>query len=153
MSDRTSGQPSTTAVSSLHPGSASGPVLRLSEPLSFWGGTDEAGTITDPHHPQQGAGLTGAVVLLHCGRGSSSSSSVLAELIRSGAGPAALVLAEPDGILTLGALVAAELYDRSMPIALVDPDTHASLPRDGYAEVDCGDEEGTLSIVSSQVAP
>ena len=38
----------------LVPGSAAGPVLRLDEPLSFWGGLDSAtGTIIDRLHPQQ----------------------------------------------------------------------------------------------------
>jgi predicted aconitase len=37
----------------LVPGAASGPILRLDEPLSFWGGLDSAtGTIIDRLHPQ-----------------------------------------------------------------------------------------------------
>lgn len=119
----------------LHPGSASGPLLRLTEPLSLWGGTDERGTITDTHHPQHGASLAGAVVVMRSGRGSSSSSSVLAELIRSGNAPAALVLREPDGILALGALVAAELYGRQLPIVVLDANSHDALPDHGDAEV------------------
>lgn len=138
------------AVTSLHPGAATGPLLRLTEPLSLWGGTDPDGTITDPHHPQRGASLTGAVVLMRCGRGSSSSSSVLTELIRSGRGPAALVLAEPDGILALGAIVAAELYGRSVPIALVAETAHGALPDTGVAEVDCGEEDGRLTLASPE---
>ena len=43
------------------------------------------------------------------GRGSSSSSSVLAEAIRAGTAPAAIVLGEADPILALGAIVAREL--------------------------------------------
>ena len=121
----------------LHPGTTTGPVLRLTEPLSLWGGTAADGTITDPHHPQRGASLAGAVVLMTTGRGSSSSSSVLTELLRSGHGPAAFVLAEPDGILTLGALVAAELYDVHLPIALVPAATHAALPDAGELTVRC----------------
>lgn len=131
---------------SLHPGTAQGPLLRLREPLSLWGGTDAAGIVTDPHHPQQGTGLAGAVVLMRTGRGSSSSSSVLAELIRSGAAPAGFVLAHPDGILTIGALVAAELYDRRLPIVLLDPSTHARVPDTGSARVTCGEEVANLDV-------
>ncbi len=37
-------------------GRADGPVLALSEPLSFWGGVDPAtGRIIDVHHPAHGA--------------------------------------------------------------------------------------------------
>jgi uncharacterized protein len=50
------------------------------------------------------------------GRGSSSSSSVLAEAIRAGTAPIAIVLFEPDPILALGAIVARELYGRTIPI-------------------------------------
>ncbi len=105
----------------LVPGEARGPVLVLSEPLSFWGGLDPAtGAIIDAHHPQLGAVVTGTVLVMPGGRGSSSSSSVLAEAIRAGTAPAAIVLAEADPIIALGALVALELYEASIPIIEVE---------------------------------
>lgn len=52
------------------------------------------------------------------GRGSSSSSSVLAEGIRAGTAPMAIVLLEPDPILALGAIVARELYGRTIPVVV-----------------------------------
>jgi predicted aconitase with swiveling domain len=64
------------------------------------------------------------------GRGSSSSSSVLAEAIRIRTAPAAIVMLEPDPIVALGALVAAELYAISMPVVVVSPETFEVL-RDG----------------------
>ena len=68
----------------LFAGSASGPVVRLDEPLSLWGGMDPAtGTVIDRRHPQSGEDLAGRVVLMPSGRGSSSSSSVLAEAVRA----------------------------------------------------------------------
>jgi uncharacterized protein len=114
---------------SLHPGTAAGQPLALDAPLSFWGGTDAAGRIVDEHHPQRGASLAGRVVALPAGRGSSSSSSVLAEQIRAGTAPAALVLTEPDAILMLGAWVAAELYDRRLPVAVLAAPAFAALCR------------------------
>lgn len=114
----------------LHPGSASGTLLRLDLPLSFWGGVDADGTIVDRHHPQAGQVVTGRVLAMTSGRGSSSSSSVLAELLRSGAGPAAVVLTEPDAVVALGAIVAAELYGTSLPVVLVPAGTFEEL-RDG----------------------
>ncbi|WP_436658852.1 aconitase X swivel domain-containing protein [Micromonospora sp. URMC 103] len=101
---------------SLHPGQASGVVLALDEPLSFWGGVDPCGVIVDAHHPQCGATIAGQVLAMQAGRGSSSSTAVLAELIRSGHAPAALLLAERDAILVIGALVAAEIYGITLPI-------------------------------------
>lgn len=102
-------------------GSAEGPALVLDEPLSLWGGMDpHDGRVVDAHHPQVGAVVTGTVLVLPAGRGSSSSSSVLAEALRLRTGPAAVVLAVADPILTIGALVAAELYGTVCPVVVVD---------------------------------
>jgi predicted aconitase with swiveling domain len=101
----------------LTPGTVTASVLVLDEPLSFWGGMDpHDGRIIDRNHPQHGQSLAGKVVVMAAGRGSSSSSSVLAEAIRLGTAPAGLVLGEPDAIVALGALAAAELYDVAVPV-------------------------------------
>ena len=100
----------------LSPGTATGELLVLGAPISFWGGVDSDGCIVEHRHPQYGTRLTGRVVAMTSGKGSSSSSSVLAELIRSKAAPAAILLECPDLILALGALAAGELYDRWMPV-------------------------------------
>lgn len=98
-------------------GRASGELLHLGEPLSLWGGLDpESGIIIDRNHPRCGERMTGRIVVMERGRGSSSSSSVLAEALRLGTAPAGFVLAEPDGILVIGALVAERLYGTSCPI-------------------------------------
>jgi uncharacterized protein len=102
-------------------GTAEGPALVLDEPLSLWGGLDpETGSIIDTRHPQRGANVAGRVLVMPAGRGSSSSSSVLAEAIRAGTGPAAIVLGEPDPILALGAIVARELFGTSIPVVVTD---------------------------------
>ena len=105
----------------LVPGEARGPALVLSEALCFWGGLDPAtGAIIDVHHPQRGAVVSGTVLVMPGGRGSSSSSSVLAEAIRAGTAPAAIILTELDPIIALGALVARELYGVSIPIVVLE---------------------------------
>jgi hypothetical protein len=115
-------------VRALVPGPAEGIALVLSAPLSFWGGVDaEDGTVIDRHHPQVGETVRGKVLVMPSGRGSSSSSSVLAESIRAGTGPVAIVLAEPDGILALGALVASKLYGRTTPVVVADDHTYRSI--------------------------
>jgi len=104
----------------LVPGGVTAHVLLLGEPLSFWGGFDpHDGRVIDRNHPQHGTVLTGQVVAMAAGRGSSSSSSVLAEAIRLGTAPAALVLGAPDAIIALGALATAELYGVHLPIVVV----------------------------------
>lgn len=109
----------------------------LTEPLSLWGGLDPAsGEVIDPHHPQRGANLSGRVLVLPAARGSSSSSSVLAEAARARVAPAALLLGEPDLILAVGAAVAEELYGAVIPVAVLAPEDLAEIP-DG-AEVSIG---------------
>jgi hypothetical protein len=108
-------------------GVASGPVLMLDEPLSFWGGLDSAtGTIIDRLHPQRGASVAGCVLMMRGGRGSSSCSATLAEALRLGKGPAAILMLERDAIVVVGAIVAAELYGLACPVALANgPDWEA----------------------------
>ncbi|HWD01724.1 MAG TPA: DUF126 domain-containing protein [Amycolatopsis sp.] len=135
---------------SVFPGTASGELLVLDAPLSFWGGTDLEGHIVDEHHPQRGAVLTGRVVALPRARGSSSSSSVLAEQLRAGTAPAALVLTEPDAILMLGAWVAAELYGVRLPIAALAEADYALLAAGaGRARVDADAEVARVSMLSA----
>ena len=101
-------------------GEATGPVLVLDEPLSFWGGLDaETGQIIDQRHPQVGVSVAGTVLVMPAGRGSSSGSSVLAEAIHAGTGPVAIVMLHPDEIVALGAVVADELYGETVPVVVV----------------------------------
>lgn len=108
-----------------------GTVLRLDEPLSLWGGLDpKTGEIIDRRHPQSGTIVTGRILVMPSGRGSSSASSILLESVRRGTMPAAIVLAEVDGILALGATVAREIYDRTPPIFIAPPDVFDRLQGD-----------------------
>jgi predicted aconitase with swiveling domain len=104
-------------------GAASGTVLRLPAPLSFWGGVEaETGRIIDRDQPHCGAALAGRVLVMPSGRGSSSASSVLAETIRNRTGPAAIVMARPDPIITAGAMVARALYGIVCPVVVAPID-------------------------------
>jgi predicted aconitase with swiveling domain len=111
----------TIVASVLVAGDASGELLVLDQPLSLWGGVDaERGVITSQRHPQRGASLARRVVVMPVVIGSSSSSSVLAEMLRRGTGPAALVLGHPDSILAIGSIVVGRMYDRGCPIVVLD---------------------------------
>jgi uncharacterized protein len=107
------------AVRVSAPGRADAAALVLTAPLSLWGGIDvETGNIIDRSHPQRGTSVTGRVLVLPGGRGSSSSSSVLAESIRRGTSPVGIVLEVPDPILTVGAIVARALYVVEVPLVV-----------------------------------
>ena len=108
-------------TSVLVSGKANGQPLVLTAPISFWGGVSpETGTIIEKRHPQFGAALARKVLILPAGKGSSSGSSVLAEILRNGCGPAAIILGAPDAILATGAMVAEALYDVVCPVIIVD---------------------------------
>ncbi|MBZ9775246.1 aconitase X swivel domain-containing protein [Mesorhizobium sp. CO1-1-8] len=125
-------------------GEADGLALVFSQPLSFWGGIDaETGEITDHSHPGLGQNVAGKILVMPSGRGSSSSSSVLAEAIRRGTAPAGILLERPDPILAVGAIVAEFLYDIRMPLVVCDVAGIASGDRimigvgeDGAATID-----------------
>jgi len=131
-----------TDATPLLAGDASGPAFVLDEPLSFWGGLDpKTGEVIDRHHPQSGEHVTGTVLVLPHGRGSSSASAVLAEAIRLGTAPAAIIMREPDPIVMLGAFVARELYSLACPVVVIDA-SHYGRIRNGM----------TLDVAAGKVA-
>jgi uncharacterized protein len=139
----------------LVPGAASGPILRLDEPLSFWGGLDSAtGTIIDRLHPQRGACMAGRILMMPTGRGSSSGSATLAEALRLGNGPAAILMLERDAIVVVGAMVAAELYGLACelyglacPVALVNGQDWEALAVAASLTLEAGPDGAAISAV------
>jgi hypothetical protein len=106
-------------------GSAKGTAAVLTEPLSLWGGLDpDTGIVIDAHHPQLGSVIARSVLVMPFGRGSSSSASTLLEAVRLRTHPIAIVMAEADEILVLGAIVAKALYGITVPVIV--------LPRSAY---------------------
>jgi predicted aconitase with swiveling domain len=123
----------------LVPGHASGEVLFSDVPLSFWMGIDtETGEIIDRHHPLCGEVVTGKIFVLPGARGSCSGSCGLLELIHNDKAPAALVFAEDEAILTLGAMIAGEIFGKTIPIAAVDPSASRKLAEPETLTVDNG---------------
>ncbi len=140
----------TTTARELHgtvqiAGTAEGPVLKLRAPISFWGGVDQkSGRIADPRHPDHPANVKGTVLVLPGMIGSSSSSYVMAELMMDGNAPAALILPEPDAILALGVMVAAEMGWGSIPVVLLPLARQAALATGMRVRVD---PEGRIRAV------
>jgi predicted aconitase with swiveling domain len=119
-------------------GEGEGPLLRLSEPISFWGGVDPAtARLTDPRHPQHGVPIAGTVLALAATRGSSSSSAIMLELLARGIAPAALLLATPDAILSLGVIVGREMGYKPIPVLELSVAEQALLP-EGVLRVSAG---------------
>ncbi len=107
----------------LVPGTAEGAALVLDESLSFWGGFDPLkGTIIDVHHPQYRQTLTGRIVFIPQSRGSAGTPGGIAETLRNGTGPAAIVLGHTDLNIAIGALVANRLYNLQVPVLAISLD-------------------------------
>ncbi|TRB05488.1 DUF521 domain-containing protein [Agrobacterium tumefaciens] len=126
----------TPAARSILAGAAEGKVIATTEALSFWGGVDPAtGKVIDVHHPLHGICLTGGVLFMPTSRGSCTGSGVLLDLILTGRAPAALVFCEAEDVLTLGALVAAEMFDRALPVVRLDADNFARFSRAAHVSI------------------
>jgi predicted aconitase/predicted aconitase with swiveling domain len=109
-------------------GTAEGPLLFSDTALSFWGGVDpETGLVIDQAHPLHGRSLQGTILAIPGGRGSCTGSAVLMQLILNGKAPAGMVFSQAEEILTLGIMVAEEMYGRSLPIAVIAPEAFARL--------------------------
>lgn len=116
------------AGDALVAGAARGPALVTGEPLSFWGGYDAyTGTIIDRRHPSVGEVARGRVLVVPYSRGSSTTTAVLLESIRAGTAPAAIITTGRDTFFALASIVAAELYDRAVPVVVVSASDFARI--------------------------
>lgn len=121
---------------SILAGTASGPIIAAGEALSFWGGVDPAtGRAIDVHHPLHGVTITGGILMMPSSRGSCTGSGVLLDLALTGRAPAALVFSEAEDVLTLGALIAAEMFGKSLPVLRLSHDAFDALCRAKTARI------------------
>jgi predicted aconitase/predicted aconitase with swiveling domain len=117
-------------------GEAEGPIVSTSEALSFWGGVSpDDGKVIDVHHPLHGTCLAGAILLMPSSRGSCTGSGVLLDLILNDLAPSALIFSGQEDVLTLGALVAAMMFDKPIPVVRVCSEIFQSLSTCSSARV------------------
>ncbi len=115
---------------SILSGTATGPIIAAGEALSFWGGVDPAsGRVIDVHHPLHGVTITGGILMMPSSRGSCTGSGVLLDLALTGRAPAALIFSEAEDVLTLGALIAAEMFGKSLPVLRLSHEAYDALCR------------------------
>lgn len=131
----------------LVPGDATGTLLYSKVPLSFWGGTHPpTGTIIDTRHDLAGESFAGKVLALPLARGSCTGSLAILECVMSGHGPAGIVLAHPDPILALGALVAGVLFGRPLPVVVIGEKWYKQLTT-GAVKID--QRTSTIKVTTS----
>ena len=88
-------------------GRAEGLALVSPEAIGFLGGVDpDTGIVLEPGHPLQGQSIAGKVLVFPTGKGSTVGSYTLLRLGRGGHGPAAIINAESEAIVAVGAIIA-----------------------------------------------
>ena len=91
---------------SVKGGQAAGKALVSQEPIGFLGGVDpETGAIIEAGHPLAGRCVAGRVLVFPTGKGSTVGSYTLYRMARNGVAPAAIVNAEADPVVAVGAII------------------------------------------------
>eukprot|EP00980_Cylindrotheca_fusiformis_P014338 scaffold3827_cov179-Cylindrotheca_fusiformis.AAC.2 len=104
------------------------PVVVSDVSLSFWGGIDEkTGVVIDQSHPLHGQCVAGSILVLPSGRGSCTASQVMLELILNKKSPAALILRDRDGLVSVGALVAEAIFPEASVLDIIQVEEFESL--------------------------
>ncbi|MFC4625600.1 aconitase X [Daeguia caeni] len=113
-----------------------GPILATNEPISFWGGVDPAtGKIIDIYHPLHGQSIAGMVLMMPSTRGSCTGSGVLLDLALNGLAPAALIFSQPEDVVTLGALIAAKMFAKTVSVLRLEPEAWHRLAAEKEAAI------------------
>lgn len=87
-------------------GRGEGRALVSSAPIGFLGGVDpESGVVLEPGHPLQGQSVAGRVLVFPTGKGSTVGSYTILRLARGPARPAAIINAESEAIVAVGAII------------------------------------------------
>lgn len=132
----------------LVPGRAHGNLLVADQPLSFWGGYDQAtGEIIDRRHPLSGQKAAGKVLALPGSRGSSTTTAVMLESVRAGVAPAALLVTQRDTFFALASIVADEMYRAGVPVVQLSDEEFGRLRSGDVASIE---EDGRVEIQETQ---
>ncbi len=87
-------------------GRAAGVALVSPEPIGFLGGVDaDTGRVVEQGHPLEGECVAGRVLVFPTGKGSTVGSYVLYQLAENGLAPAAILNAESEPIVAVGAII------------------------------------------------
>ena len=88
-------------------GEAEGEALVSSEPIGFLGGIDpDTGYVVEPGHCLRGECVTNRILVFPTGKGSTVGSYTLYRMAIAGTAPAAIVNAESEAIVAVGAIMA-----------------------------------------------
>ena len=87
-------------------GIAKGVALVSTAPVGFLGGIDpDTGVVIEPGHPLHGENVKGRVFVFPTGKGSTVGSYTLYRMSRVGTAPVAILNAESEAIVAVGAII------------------------------------------------
>jgi predicted aconitase with swiveling domain len=119
-------------------GEAAGEALVSPEPVGFLGGVDpDTGVVVEPGHSLEGERVSGRVLVFPTGKGSTVGSYTLYRLARNGLAPTAIVNAEADPVVAVGAVIAEIPMVDQVDISCIRTGDWIEL-RDGEVVVCCG---------------
>jgi predicted aconitase with swiveling domain len=113
-------------------GHAEGEALVSPSPIGFLGGVDPAtGVVIEQGHPLGGKCVAGRVLVFPTGKGSTVGSYTLYRMARNGVAPAAIINAEADPVVAVGAIIS--------EIPMVDQVDLSALRTGDWVRVDDGE--------------
>lgn len=87
-------------------GIVEGEALVSAQPIGFFGGVDpDTGVFIEKGHPLEGKNVKGKILVFPTGKGSTVGSYVLYRMKKNGVAPAAIINAECEPIVAVGAII------------------------------------------------
>lgn len=122
-------------------GHGRGTVIVSHEPLSFLGGVDpQTGNITDREHELYQQNISGKILVIPSGKGSTVGSYVIFQMVKNKTAPLAIIAMEAEPIIATGAIMA------SIPMVDQPEEDVLNLLKDGdLVEVDA--DTGIIEII------
>ncbi len=105
------------AATCILPGQGQGRILSTRQAISFWGCVNPAtGLISDKRHDLFEASVSGRILVFPFGKGSSTGSLMILELLRLDLAPAAIINIRTEPLLATGPVVGKHVYAKTFPI-------------------------------------
>jgi uncharacterized protein len=125
-------------------GHAKGEIILTKEPISFLGGVDpETGTVIDSNHELHGRKISGKILFIPSGKGSTVGSYVIYQMFKNKTAPLAIIAIEAEPIIATGAIMAEiPMVDRP------EADILGTLKEGDLVEVDA--DSGIIKILKKK---
>jgi uncharacterized protein len=122
-------------------GHARGSVIISHDPLSFLGGVDpQTGNITDQNHELYQQNISGRILVIPSGKGSTVGSYVIFQMAKNKTAPLAIIAMEAEPIIATGTIMA------SIPMVDQPEEDVLDILKDG-AMVDVDADSGIIEIL------